>query len=61
MGRERIWLLPLMVLLFALFLASCLPNPAFDGRAAARRYVSRLRRISAIAMWRGIALWHVGD
>jgi hypothetical protein len=45
-GRERAWLMPLLVLLLALSLASCMPNPVFDGRATARRYVSRLRRIS---------------
>ncbi|MEI8305503.1 MAG: hypothetical protein WCF99_00425 [Chloroflexales bacterium] len=44
-GRERVWLMPLVVLVGALFLASCLPNPAFDGRAAARRWVERTQQM----------------
>jgi hypothetical protein len=45
-SRERVWLMPLVVLLLAFFLGSCMPNPVLDGRAATRGYVSRLRRMS---------------
>jgi hypothetical protein len=43
MGREQTWLMPLVILLIAFALASCLPNPTFDGRAASRDWVARLR------------------
>jgi hypothetical protein len=42
-GRERVWLMPLVVLVLALFLASLLPNPVFDGRTASRRVAMRFR------------------
>jgi hypothetical protein len=44
-GRERTWLMPLVILLGALALASCLPNPVVDGRATARQWGARLRTI----------------
>jgi Zn-dependent protease len=42
-SRERVWLMPLVVLILALFLASLLPNPVFDGRTVSRRVAMRFQ------------------
>ena len=38
------WLWPSLIVAGAVFLATCLPNHIFDGQAAARRVVERIRR-----------------
>ncbi|NJO82177.1 MAG: hypothetical protein HC828_04790 [Blastochloris sp.] len=45
MGRERVWLLPLLALLVGLGIAACTPNAVIDGRATIRQWrMARQRR-----------------